>query len=235
MTFPLAYPVLLMAGWIAAWLVDIEARALFAWGGDADTVFWMFAKLAVWVLPTVWFVRRGGHARVADYFSLRQPGRGAAFGVLIGLAMLAVSFLLDFVLGGASFNIPVPDLTLVSAVVVTPFAEEWALRGFYMRGLTERGVEPKNANTYAAYAFVAMHLPGWYFQGRMREPLGLLQQVIFLWLFGLVLGWSKNAWSKNAWSKNARSKNTWVREKPVSLLTPMVVHALNNAYVAARG
>jgi len=219
MPFPFLYPLLLMAGWIAAWLINMEARALFAWSGNADAVYWMAAKLAVWVAPTLVFVKRREPVRVADYFSLRQPGRGFAYGALIGLAVLSASFLLDFVLGGASFNVPVMDLTLASGVLVTPFAEEWALRGFYMRGLTERGVALNNANSYAAYVFVAMHFPGWYFQGRLREPLGVLQQVIFLWLLGLVLGWSKNAWPER---------------RPGSLWTPMVVHALNNLYVAGR-
>jgi Type II CAAX prenyl endopeptidase Rce1-like len=219
MTFSLAYPLLLMAGWIFAWVVHSQAQALFAWGGAADAIYWIIAKLAVWVLPTAVFVKRRQKGALADYFSLRQPGRGLAYGAPIGLAVLAASFLLEFILGGASFNIPVLDLTLVSSLLVTPFAEEWALRGFYMRGLTERGVALPDANSYAAYAFVAMYFPGWYFQGRLREPLGVLQQVIFLWLFGLVLGWSKNAWPER---------------RRASLYTPMVVHALNNLYVAAR-
>lgn len=203
-----------MAAWIAAWLVNIQARAMFAWGTEADTVYWMIAKVIVWVLPVIVFIKRREREPVADYLSLRNPARGVGYGAAIGLAVLAASFLLDFLLGGAAFYLPVIDLTFVSSAVVTPFAEEWALRGLYYSGLTRRGMEHDKANNYAAYVFVAMYLPGWYFQGRLREPLGALQPAIFLWLLGLVLGWS--------------------RKKSGTLYTPMVVHALNNLYVAAR-
>jgi membrane protease YdiL (CAAX protease family) len=180
----------------------------------------MTAKLLLWVLPTVAYVKRTRRAAIAEYFSLTDPGRGIGYGLLIGLGVLAVSFLLDFLLGGAGFSLPVLDLTLFSTVVVSPFAEEWALRGFYMREQMERGATLPSAGKNAAFVFVLMHLPGWYFQGRMREPLGLLQPAFFLWWLGFILAWSKNAGQNN---------------KSGSLYAPMIVHALNNLYVAARG
>ena len=66
---------------------------------------------------------------------------------------------LDFLLGGAGFSLPVLDLTLFTTVVVSPFAEEWALRGFYMREQMERGATLASAGKNAAFVFVLMHLP----------------------------------------------------------------------------
>ncbi|MEQ1886718.1 MAG: CPBP family intramembrane glutamic endopeptidase [Bryobacteraceae bacterium] len=220
MTFALAYPLSLCAAWVVAWLVNLQVRSAFGFGSDADTIFWMSAKLLIWVLPTIVFVKRMRHGSIADYFALREPGKGIGFGFLIGLAVLAVSFALDFLFGGAAFGLPLMDLTLVSAALVSPFAEEWALRGFYLPELVERGIPQSKANNYAALAFAAMHLPGWYFQGRLREPLGVIQPIVFLWLFGLLLAWSKTAGQT---------------QKHGSLYAPMIVHALNNLYVAGRG
>ncbi|MEQ1945695.1 MAG: CPBP family intramembrane glutamic endopeptidase [Bryobacteraceae bacterium] len=220
MNFALVYPLSLCAAWVVAWLVNFQVRGILGSGGDGGTVFWMFAKLLIWVLPTIVYVKRMHHGVVAEYFALREPRKGIGYGLLIGVAVLAVSFALDFLLGGAAFGLPVMDLTLVSAAVVSPFAEEWALRGFYLRELIERGIASNKASNYAALAFAAMHLPGWYFQGRMREPLGVLQPLLFLWLFGMVLAWSKTAGQS---------------ERHGSLYVPMVVHALNNLYVAGRG
>jgi len=67
----------------------------------------------------------------------------------------------------------------------------------------------------AGLVFVALHLPGWYFQGRLRSPLSMIQTAVFLWLLALLLG--------------------WLKKTSGSLYAPMVMHILNNVYAASRG
>ena len=67
----------------------------------------------------------------------------------------------------------------------------------------------------AGIVFVALHIPGWYFQGRLRAPLSLIQPAVFLWLLALLLG--------------------WLKKTSGSLYAPMMVHILNNVYSSARG
>jgi membrane protease YdiL (CAAX protease family) len=157
---------------------------------------------------------------VLTYVELTAPLRGISMGALAGLGLLAFSFAMDTVLRSASFNVPVLDAALWNGVLVAPLVEEFTMRGFYLASL-ERGSNQlmtmpfMQANVRAGIVFVAMHVPGWYFQGRLRSPLSMLQTAVFLWLLALLLG--------------------WVKKSSGSLYAPMVVHILNNIYAAARG
>ena len=132
-----------------------------------------------------------------------------------GLGLLAFSYAMDAVLGGASFNIPVLDAALFNGVIVAPMVEEFTLRGFYLESLERNGRKFSDANVLQGIVFVALHLPGWYFQGRLRSPVSVLQPAVFLWLLALLLG--------------------WLKKQSGSLYAPMAVHVLNNIYAATRG
>jgi membrane protease YdiL (CAAX protease family) len=217
------WPLALLAAWTMAWVVETRLRDVFAWDTNADTIYWIAMKIALWVVPVIAILRRERLA-VLTFVELTEPWRGAGIGLLAGLGLLAFSFSMDTVLGGASFNIPVLDLALLNGVLIAPLVEEFTVRGFYL-GLLERGVNQSSlrattnpfmtANVRAGLVFVALHVPGWYFQGRLRSPLSLIQTAVFLWLLALLLGWLKKASG--------------------SLYAPILVHILNNAYAAARG
>jgi len=68
------------------------------------------------------------------------------------------------------------------------------------------------ANALTTVVFVAMHLPGWYFQGRATSLVGLAQRVAPLAALSLLFGWTKN-----------RSR---------SLYSAIVLHVINNFYSA---
>jgi membrane protease YdiL (CAAX protease family) len=208
------YPALLLAAWIVAWLIDLALRNAFAWGEGADTAYWIAMKVALWVVPVIVLLRRK-RIPVAGFVSLVSPAKGMGIGVLAGLGLLAFSFAMDAVLGSASFNVPVLDAALLNGLLVAPLVEEFTMRGFYLTSLERAGLPFGTANVRAGLVFVAMHLPGWYFQGRLRSPLSLIQTAIFLWLLALLLG--------------------WIKKMSGSLYAPMVVHILNNLYAAARG
>ena len=208
------WPVLLLAAWIVAWLIDLALKNAYAWGEGADTAYWIAMKVALWVIPVIVLLRRK-RIPVAAFVDLVTPLRGIGIGALAGVGLLAFSFAMDVVLGSASFNIPVLDAALVNGLLVAPVVEEFTMRGFYLTSLERSGLPFGKANARAGVVFVAMHVPGWYFQGRLRSPLSLIQTAIFLWLLALLLG--------------------WIKKTSGSLYTPMVVHVLNNIYAAARG
>lgn len=217
------WPAALFAAWIIAWLVDASVRNAVQWDDTADTAFWIAAKVLIWVLPAIILLRKKS-IPVAEYVGLRTPGRGLAIGAVAGLGLLAFSYAMDAVLGSASFNIPVLDLALFNGVFVAPIVEEFTMRGFYMESLersafiqarTRAGKKFADANVLQGIVFVAMHLPGWFFQARLREPLGMIQIAVFLWLLALLLG--------------------WIKKTSGSLYAAIAMHVLNNLYSAARG
>ncbi len=210
----LAYPAFVFAAWVAAWGIDLGLRNAFAWGGNADTIYWIAMKAALWAGPVIVLLKREG-IPVIEFTGLVTPLRGIAIGTVAGLGLLVFSFAMDAVLGGASFNIPVVDGALVNALLAAPVIEEFAMRGYYLTALERAGLPFGKANVRVGIFFVAMHLPGWYFQGRLRSPLSLIQTALFLWLLSLLLG--------------------WIKKTSGSLYAPMVVHILNNVYAAARG
>jgi len=208
------WPAALFVAWIIAWLVNVSLRDRLQWNETAETIYWIAMKIAIWIVP-VFVVLRKKSLPVAEYVGLRTPGLGLGIGMLAGIGLLAFSYAMDAVLGSASFNIPVLDAALFNGVIVAPIVEEFTLRGFYMESLERSGLGFMQANSRAAILFVAMHLPGWYFQGRLRAPESLIQPAVFLWLLALLLGWIKN--------------------KSGSLYAVIAVHVLNNIYSAARG
>jgi membrane protease YdiL (CAAX protease family) len=223
------WPALLLAAWIVAWLIDLHLRNAFNWGDTADTANWVAIKIALWVLPVVMILRKK-KLPLADYVGLRTPLQGLAIGALAGLGLLAFSYAMDAVLGGASFTIPVLDAALFNGVIVAPLVEEFTMRGFYLESLERQAKtlagrkfadanilqkKSPDGNVLQGIVFVALHLPGWYFQGRLRSPLSVIQPAVFLWLLAMLLG--------------------WLKKQSNSLYAPIVVHVLNNLYSAARG
>jgi membrane protease YdiL (CAAX protease family) len=208
------YPVLLFAAWAAAWLIDLGLKNAFAWSETADTCYWIAMKIALWVIPAIVLLRRV-QIPLAQFVDFVTPLRGIVIGTMAGMGLLAFSYAMDAVLGGASFNIPVLDAALLNGLLIAPVVEEFTMRGFYLTALERTGLPFGKANVRAGIVFVAMHVPGWYFEGRLRSPLSVLQPAIFLWLLALLLG--------------------WIKKTSGSLYAPMVVHILNNVYAAARG
>ena len=95
----ISWPVALFAAWTLAWFVELRLRDAFAWDTNADTVYWIAMKVALWVVPVIVVLRRGRIAVLA-FVQLTGPRRGIGIGLLAGLGLLAFSFAMDAVLGG---------------------------------------------------------------------------------------------------------------------------------------
>ena len=96
--------------------------------------------------------------------------------------------------------------------MVAPLVEEMTLRGFLLKRVELSGHAFWRANAFTTFVFVAMHLPGWYFQGRMTTIAGFAQQVAPLAALSLLFGWTK--------------------KRSGSLYAAIVLHAINNFYSA---
>ena len=208
----IAYPPLLCASWILAWIINGALRERFHWDAEADTVYWIAMKVIAWVLPALLAIRVIERASLVQFLELSHAGRGMLWGGLVGLALAAVTFLGKTLPAGTPPHVPSFSLVLLNAVVVAPLVEEVTLRGFLLKRLELSSRSFWSANVLTTLVFVVMHVPGWHFRGRFHSMASLAQMMVPLAMLSLLFGWTK---------KRARS-----------LYAAIVVHAMNNLYSA---
>ena len=208
----LAYPPLLFASWIVAWIIDIALRARFHWDTQADTIYWIAMKAIVWVLPVLLAIRLVERASITQFLELGHTRRGVLWGCALGAALIAVTFLGKTLPSGTSLRVPSLSLALLNAVIVAPLVEEITLRGFVLKRLELNGRSFWIANALTTLVFVVMHLPGWFFQGHVTSMAGLAQRIAPLTMMSLLFGWSK--------------------KRSESLYGAIAPHAINNFYSA---
>jgi len=185
------WPFALFAAWVAAWVCDLTLRARFGWGGAADTVYWIAMKGMVWVAPALLAIRTLERAPIADFLGLRNPARGVRWGLGVGAAIVLVNYVGKTLPSGAGLRTPSLDLVFLNAVLVSPIVEEVTLRGFFQTRLALNGRPFWQANGLTTLVFAAMHLPGWYFQGRATTLVEYGARLAPLVVLSLVFGWTK--------------------------------------------
>src|SRR5512132_1701936 len=89
----IGYPPLLLASWIVAWIINVTLRERFHWAAQADTIYWIAMKVIVWVVPALLAIRVMERESLVQFLELSHAGRGVLWGGLIGLALVAVTFL----------------------------------------------------------------------------------------------------------------------------------------------
>jgi membrane protease YdiL (CAAX protease family) len=203
----LVFVAALFGVWILAWLLklSLDPRILWFTSEEGAFTYWLAAKLIIWVLPSVMFLRSLG-IRFVDVLGVRNLKRALIWGGGIGLAILFINVLSKSFI----FHKPILfDKTLfpfISAVIISPIVEEITFRGAVLNGLLS-GLGFKSANALTAVFFLLIHLPGWYFQGDLAGHLTSPQAVAIL-LLGSVFG--------------------YIAMKSDSLIGPMIAHSLNN-------
>jgi membrane protease YdiL (CAAX protease family) len=207
-----AYPLALFAVWVAAWVVNLSLRSRIGWETQADTIYWIALKLIVWILPALLAIRLLERTPVVEFMELRNPGNGLLWGFGVGAVLVAVTFLGKTLASGTTLHAPQLSLVFVNAVMVAPLVEEITLRGFLLKRIELNGHSFWRANALTTVVFVAMHLPGWYFQGRATTIVGFAQRVAPLAALSLLFGWTKR--------------------RSGSLYAAIVLHAINNFYSA---
>ena len=206
------YPLALLTCWIAAWLFHTDLTFLSS-NTATDTGYWICAKIVIWLAPVFLLIGLVEKKGWRQFLELTTPLKGLLCGLVIGLLLVAVFYGVDRVfLRHSQPKFLVLNLAVLNGVIVAPLVEEIVFRGFYLRKLLLGDMAFWAANGITTVFFVCMHLPGWYFQGRLNlnAVVGLLASLA---LFSLVLG--------------------LVKVKSRSLYAPIVIHVLNNLYSLA--
>jgi membrane protease YdiL (CAAX protease family) len=172
----IGYPPLLFASWIVAWIINVALRERFHWDVQTDTIYWITMKVIVWVVPALLAIRVEERESLVQFLELTHVGRGVLWGSLIGLALVAVTFLGKALPAGTQAHVPSVSLVLLNAVVVAPLVEEITLRGFFLKRLELNSRSLWSANLLTTLVFVVMHVPGWLFNMTRRSGCLLMVQ-----------------------------------------------------------
>jgi membrane protease YdiL (CAAX protease family) len=156
--------------------------------------YWQAMKLLLWVLPAVAFIHTSGQ-RLRDIIGLDRIRSIILWGGGVGL-LFAAGALIDRAVGHRPLFSPSLTWSFLGGVIVAPVVEEITFRGAVLSGLLKR-YGFLAANTLTAVFFLGIHLPGWYFQGRLldmaTQPIGgALSIFIIGWTLGLVAYKSKS-------------------------------------------
>jgi membrane protease YdiL (CAAX protease family) len=204
------YPFALFAAWVAAWMINLTLRPRLGWEVEADTIYWIVLKLVVWIAPALLAIQRLERVPVDEFLDLHNAKRGLIWGLGTGAGLVAVNYLGKTLPSGTTLHKPALDLVFVNAVAVAPLVEEVTLRGFLLKRLELNGQSFWRANALTTVVFVAMHLPGWFFQGRWLTLAGLAERAVPLAVLSLLFGWTKR--------------------RSDSLYAAILLHAINNLY-----
>ena len=153
--------------WIAAWIVhnQIAVPALhLVTGSGADTVYWIIAKLLVWVVFPFLYVAQPLWKQIAFIGLQAQYLRR---GLLFGAAASAIWLLLSaprFFLTGQHFALPTDTFIALYTVILTPIFEEIMFRGYIQSTLTALKTPFVLADVITTALFLVPHCIGWSFQ-----------------------------------------------------------------------
>ncbi len=195
--------------WILAWIVHNLLFHTSSPEGSlitADTVYWVTAKLLVWlVYPILYFRKKTKNQVQLVGLELKNLKKGFLFGLGASLIWVAVSLILQH-----SFKLPAGQYWLVAYVVLlTPVIEEVMFRGYILGSLMTNTPQFYIANIITSLLFVAVHCIGWSFQGLLIVNAGSVT-VVSIVVLSLVLG--------------------YVRFKSNSLLASIMLHTSNNFF-----
>ena len=160
--------------WIAAWVVhnQVVAPALHLVAGSvADTVYWIIAKLLIWVVFPFLYVAQPLWKQVALIGLQPQYLRR---GLLFGAAASAVWLLLSalrFFLTGQHFGLSMSAFIAFYTFVLTPIFEEIMFRGYIQSSLVALKTPFVLADVITTTLFLVPHCIGWSFQGVLAANL----------------------------------------------------------------
>ena len=206
----LAFALFLYVAWIGAWLLErfLEAHVVWMTASTGRSGYWLVMKLLLWILPALALIRSSGRSfREVIALDRARPivVWGGGCGLILGAMALIAKALAGRPMLPSSLGWP-----LFSGVLVAPVAEEIVFRGAILGALNER-FRFWAANAITGLLFLGVHLPGWYFQGRLFanlvDPIG---GALAVFLLGLVFG--------------------YVAHRSESVAASMLTHMLNNLF-----
>lgn len=180
----------LICVWILAWMLKVHLDTRFEQmtSSGGGFVYWTVAKLLIWIMPALWFIRLSGR-KLSDVFNISNWKSwllwGGAIGGLIALTGFAPKYLAGQSLLPSEFS-----FSLLNVLVVAPVFEEFLIRGALFVNLMQK-YSVATANILSAAMFVILHMPGWYFMGgledMMTRPIGGAFNIFIL---GLAFGYA---------------------------------------------
>jgi len=179
-----------LALWTTAWIAHEEVFAPRGWclGSWSAGLYWTVAKLAVWIGPPIWLLRRAGEDLGAATGLL--TARGLPQGLLLALTWLGVQALWSKVRGVWPPSASIGGYGAANAYVIAPVFEELVFRGFALRRLRARGASFWPAALATSVAFGLLHVPGWLFmKGMSATTLSLFAPVVSIGLVLAAVSW----------------------------------------------
>lgn len=186
----------LYLAWIGAWLLERTLEptvALLATSGGRFT-YWTIMKLLLWILPAAVLLRTSGRP-LRDTLGLGRVRAVLVWGGGIGLLFAACGLITRAVAHQPLFALQL-GWPFLGGVIVAPVVEEFTFRGAVLQTSLAR-YRFIVANTLTALFFLGIHVPGWYFQGRLSDmlvqPIGGAMSILFIgWVLGLIAHKSKS-------------------------------------------
>jgi uncharacterized protein len=205
-----ALVIAIYVAWIGAWMLKQSLEQHTAWAATepGGFVYWTAMKVLLWILPAGLLVRLSGR-NLRDVLGLSRWRHavlwGGGAGLLLALISMATKAVQHRPLLSVSLGWP-----FFSVVVIAPVFEEFLFRGAVLGALVQR-YRFAVANLFTAVLFLGIHLPGWWFQGRLWQSLlSPVSGALAILLLGLVFG--------------------FVVHKSRSLLASILAHSLNNLF-----
>lgn len=177
-----------MVLWSAVWLFKDQLDQRSSWFTDeiGASLFWLSAKVVVWILPAWWLVRQSGRS-LQEVANIRSWRSWISWGTGIGLLISLTAVIPKWYQGRAILPDSVSVATL-NVLVVAPVFEEFLVRGAVFGNLVP-AMGFRWANIISALCFVILHLPGWFMMGALHDKLTQpLTGVLSIFVLGLCFG-----------------------------------------------
>lgn len=183
-----ALVVAVYVAWICAHLAKgpLDDRVAWVKTSGGGFAYWTPMKLLLWIVPSVWLIRVSGR-KIRDVIGLSHLCRAIPWGVSAGLTLALITTAWKALQHQPLFSWSL-SWGFVTAVVIAPLFEEFMFRGAVLGALLQR-YRFTAANVLTAALFLGLHLPGWYFQGRLWEHLtSLAGGALAIFTVGLLFG-----------------------------------------------
>lgn len=184
----IAFVLALIIVWtLFLWLnIFLTARFPALAAGPWHIVYYVSRKLLLWVVPALWLIHYSGFG-VWKIIGLNRFRQIALWGAGVGLILGAIVTTIKTLTHQPLFQFTVA-WSFVNAVLLSPIIEEIVFRGALMESLKTR-YSFIRANLITGILFLCIHMPGWFFQGRLGEKLMSPTGAIPIFALGLLFGY----------------------------------------------
>lgn len=177
-----------MVMWSAVWLLkdQLGRQSTGSTDGFGESLFWLLAKVVVWILPAWWLVRQSGRS-LRDVANIRRWRSWMSWGTGIGLLISLTAVIPKWYQGREILPDSLSYATL-NVLVIAPVFEEFLIRGAVFCNLVP-AMGALWANIISAICFVLLHLSGWFMMGALHDKLmHPLTGVLSVFILGLCFG-----------------------------------------------